>query len=73
MIAVTAISQGRWRSFLETFTNYTGTMKIVRIITRHHFGCFTVEDESGKHHIVQQAMKIEDQWRVSQGLEPMGF
>jgi hypothetical protein len=43
------------------------------IITRHHYGCFTIEDKNGNQFLIQLSAKLEDVWRISQGLEPMGF
>lgn len=36
--------------------------KIVRLIERHSYGCFTVEDIEGNHFIVQLAYKLEEAW-----------
>jgi hypothetical protein len=38
-------------------------MKITRIIKRHHIGCFTVEDQSGNHFLVQLDLGLEEMWK----------
>jgi hypothetical protein len=40
-------------------------MKIKRIVKRHHFACFTVEDENGNHFLVQQSWDLEQIWNAS--------
>lgn len=41
-------------------------MKIKRIIKRHHFGCFTVENENGDRFLVQLSHKLEEIWQAHQ-------
>ena len=36
--------------------------KITKLIKRHSFGCFTVEDDKGNQFIVQLAHLLEDAW-----------
>jgi len=38
-------------------------MKIKRILKRHHFACFTVEDENGNHFLVQLDYGLEEIWQ----------
>jgi len=51
---------------LHTHTHtHTKNMKITRIIKRHHFACFTVEDENGNHFLVQLDYGLEEIWQKS--------
>ena len=49
----------------ETITTKEKNMKIgkiTKLIKRHSFGCFTVEDDNGNQFIVQLAHLLEDAW-----------
>lgn len=37
--------------------------KISKILKRHHWGCFDVEDEHGNCYMVQLAYKLEEAWQ----------
>jgi hypothetical protein len=39
---------------------------IVKIIKRHHSGCFTVMDSDGKYFMIQLAYLIEEAWQKEQ-------
>jgi hypothetical protein len=41
-------------------------MTITKIIKRHHWGCFTEEDDKGKHFMVQLAIYLEEFWQANQ-------
>lgn len=38
---------------------------IVRIIERHHFACFTVEDADGNYFLIQLAIHLEEIWQAN--------
>ena len=38
--------------------------KIVKLIKRHHCGCFDVMDEHGNFYLVQLAFKLEEAWQA---------
>ena len=44
-------------------------MKITRLIERHSYGAFTVEDENGNQFFIQLAHKLEEAWQKQQEKE----